>query len=225
MTSLAAIHVAKKQLGLEDDDYRAILARVTGKSSARDLDEAGRGKVLAEFRRLGFVKAPSDSLDPGRAQTGPGGRSRRLDGKYAPKLQALWIAGWNLGIVRDKRDAALLAFVKRQTGLDHTRFLHHPADAARAIEALKGWLARDGKVNWEKSKTFRAGWQHADGYRIAWAQWLKLYDAAPTLRWFKFGVEIRALSGKVPEAMESRDWVRVMNTLGERIRAKGEGAK
>ncbi len=220
-SALAAIHVAKKQLGMQEDDYRAVLARVTGKRSSKDMDEAERGRVLAEFKRLGFQnktnKEGPNVSSPGRASGAPRLLAKKLEGKYAPKLQALWIAGWNLGIVRDRSDAALLAFVKRQTGLDHTRFLHHPQDGARAIEALKGWLARDGKVNWEKSQ-IRAAWEDAAGCRIAWAQWQKLYDAMPAMRKFRFGVEIRALSGKVPEAMESRDWVRVMNTLGERIR-------
>ena len=133
--SVAAIHVAKKELGLDDDTYRVALMSAVGKSSAADMTEGERRKVLEHFRERGF-KARST------------GRRKPLEGKFAGKLQALWIAGWNLGLVRDRDDRALVAFVKRQTGIDHVRFLRHGQDAIKAIEALKGWLARAGGVDW-----------------------------------------------------------------------------
>ncbi|MBB4302327.1 phage gp16-like protein [Rhodobium orientis] len=133
--SLAQIHIAKKDLGLEDDDYRAVLERVTGKTSSAVMTPGERGRVLDEFRRLGWT---------------PQQKRKGLDGPFAKKVQALWIAGWNLGLIRDRRDSALIAFVKRQTGIDHTRWLVDSGDAAKVIEALKGWLAREGGVEWTK---------------------------------------------------------------------------
>ena len=63
--SLAKIHIAKAQLGLDDDTYRALLARIAGVRSAKDLNKRQIGAVLAEFERLGFKpKAPTK---PGRA--------------------------------------------------------------------------------------------------------------------------------------------------------------
>lgn len=56
---LAQIHIAKAQLGLSDDEYRAILARTAGVSSAKQLTNRNVGNVLAEFRRLGFVPKPA----------------------------------------------------------------------------------------------------------------------------------------------------------------------
>ena len=50
---IAKIHIGKKVLGLEDDDYRNLLFRVARVRSARDLDEKGRQAVLQEMRRLG----------------------------------------------------------------------------------------------------------------------------------------------------------------------------
>ncbi len=58
---LAAIHASAKQLGLDDDTYRALLARVsadacgTAVRSAGDLTADGRAAVLAELRRLGAI--------------------------------------------------------------------------------------------------------------------------------------------------------------------------
>jgi len=56
---LAQIHIAKAQLGLSDDEYRAILARTAGVSSAKQLTNRNVGNVLHEFRRLGFVPKPA----------------------------------------------------------------------------------------------------------------------------------------------------------------------
>lgn len=54
---LARIHLAKKALALEDECYRAVLRRVTGKSSAALMDSAERQAIIAEFVRLGFTDA------------------------------------------------------------------------------------------------------------------------------------------------------------------------
>lgn len=56
---LAQIHIAKAQLGLSDDDYRAILARTAGVNSAKDLTNRTVGGVMHEFRRLGFEPKPA----------------------------------------------------------------------------------------------------------------------------------------------------------------------
>ena len=87
-----------------------------------------------------------------RRQTGNPGRTRSntAAGRYAPVLQALWIAGHNLGVVQNRDDAALIAFVQRQTGMSHTRFLTDSEDARRAIEALKKWLSREAGVVWPR---------------------------------------------------------------------------
>ena len=58
--ALAKIHIAKKQLAMEDETYRAMLQEVAGVDSAADLDMRGLGKVLdhladrgAKFRGRG----------------------------------------------------------------------------------------------------------------------------------------------------------------------------
>ena len=43
---LAAIHIRKREVGLSEEDYRALLQDVGQVSSARDLDGAGRQEVL-----------------------------------------------------------------------------------------------------------------------------------------------------------------------------------
>lgn len=51
---LAKIHIAKAQLGMDTDAYRALLQRIAGVDSAADLLPDQAERVLAEMRRLGW---------------------------------------------------------------------------------------------------------------------------------------------------------------------------
>ncbi|MGO8323701.1 gp16 family protein [Rhizobium ruizarguesonis] len=206
--SIAAIHVAKKQLGLDDDTYRAKLARITGKSSAKEMTEAERLQVLTVFRNEGFAPAPAARRADGR---------QKLTGKYAKKLQALWIGAWNLGIVRDRDDKALIAFVKRQTGIDHTRFVVFPDDANRAIEALKKWMSRVGGVDWSDSPHLPT-YMRRDGYRIASAQHAILDPMGGAVFW----ALAADLTGQDRAYRDFTDdqWISIMNHFGNHIRSK-----
>ncbi|MCD5362776.1 gp16 family protein [Chromobacterium aquaticum] len=52
--ALAKIHIAKKELALDDDTYRAMLQSIAGVSSSKDLTVAGVNKVLAHLKRCGW---------------------------------------------------------------------------------------------------------------------------------------------------------------------------
>lgn len=56
---LGKIHIAKGQLGMDDDSYRALLRRVAGVESAKDLDSRQAGRLMVELERLGFKPKPS----------------------------------------------------------------------------------------------------------------------------------------------------------------------
>lgn len=209
MTSaIAAIHAGCRQLGIDEDGRRAIYARVTGKPKLTLMSPAEKEAVVTELRRLGFQPAAGAA------------KSKGLTGKYAKKLQALWIAAWNLGVVRDRRDAALLAFVQRQTGLDHVRFLHQADDARAAIEALKGWLKREAGVDFGNTNGY--DWLQRDGAKIAWAQWRILHPDANLIVRKGFDAEAVKLSGRADASwlgdLKDADWRKVMNALGERVR-------
>jgi phage gp16-like protein len=51
---LAKIHVAKKQLALDDDEYRTMLRSVANVESAKDLSPAGAEKLMKHMERCGF---------------------------------------------------------------------------------------------------------------------------------------------------------------------------
>lgn len=115
--------------------YRDLLEGLTGKRSAKDLSDAEQRKVLGRMRELGF---------------GTKGKATGLTGPFAPKLLALWLSAWNLGITRSNHDNALIAFVERQTGIAHLSWLRDPRDAAKAIDGLKIWITREAGVEWPK---------------------------------------------------------------------------
>lgn len=53
-STLAKIHVAKKQLAMDEDAYRAMLKSVGGVESSKDLTPHGAAKVLSHLERCGF---------------------------------------------------------------------------------------------------------------------------------------------------------------------------
>lgn len=204
MSATAAIHVAKKQLGLDDDAMRDVYQRVTGKRSLREMSPAEQNSVVQELRRTGFKPASNGSRKP-------------LEGKFAKKLQALWIAAWNLGIVENQDDRALVAFVERQTGVSHVRFLRDGDDAAKAIEALKGWMTREAGVDWRDTVN-TAYWQKLPGAQVALAQWQILFKAGVLAGRGQDFRSIVAQLAKPLDQMLREDWPIVMNALGEKIR-------
>ena len=58
------IQIAKKELHLTDDEYRAILVGQGGAESSKDLDHAGRQRVLDYLKTMGFK--PKASANPKR---------------------------------------------------------------------------------------------------------------------------------------------------------------
>jgi len=135
-----AIHVLRRQAGMADTDYRAHLKERFKVVSSRDLSEAQASSLLDDLRQAA-------------GQPKPAARSARASGKFAPVLQALWLAAYNLGIVDNPADAALLAFVKRQCKVDHDRFLVDGEAARPVIEALKSWISREAGIAFTRDVT------------------------------------------------------------------------
>ena len=125
---LAKVQIARRQLALADDDYRAILARVTGQTSSKGLPDGALEAVLAEFRRLGWQP---------KAGKGGGGFGK----PHVRKIYALWKEAGIVGAVENASKEALRAFVLRQTGKAAPEFCS-PGDAAKVTEALKAMIRR-----------------------------------------------------------------------------------
>lgn len=56
---LAMIHIAKAELGLDDDLYRCFLKQICDVESASELDERGRGNFLRALREKGALQKKS----------------------------------------------------------------------------------------------------------------------------------------------------------------------
>lgn len=127
---LAKIHLAKKQLALEEDEYRAIMRSVTGKQSAGDLDWQGRKKLLDHFKKLGFKVVAKTG---GRARPDVAASRQRLIGK----IEAL--------LAEAKRPWAYAdAMAKRICKVDSIQFCM-PAHLVKIVAALSYDAKRHGR--------------------------------------------------------------------------------
>lgn len=129
MNTFAIVNIAKKDLGLDDDTYRAMLMRLTGESSLRAMTERQKIAVVDEMKRLGFRVKKGGKVLP--ASTKP----------YIRLIHALWKSCHRKGIIQDGSRSALRAFVKNRTGVDDPDFLAYD-QASPLIDTLKKMEAR-----------------------------------------------------------------------------------
>ncbi|MEW5687212.1 MAG: regulatory protein GemA [Pseudomonadota bacterium] len=131
---LAKVHLGAKELGLDDDARRDVMARVTGgKRSSAECTDAQLDLVLTEFRRLGWAPRSKAAGDRPRPAASP----------FAGKAKAMWTSLWNLGAVRSADARALEAFGRRQLGVDRLAWADQ-SQGYRLIEALKAMAEREG---------------------------------------------------------------------------------
>lgn len=141
---IAQIHIAKKELALDDDTYRALLKSATGKTSCSDMTVPDLHKAIHAFKERGF------KVRPGK-KTGPTSR-KRIKTKHGTeiggptqgdKIRALWLTMADDGIVRDRSEEALRNYIRRQTRNQFSapQFCDEYS-ASQVIEALKKWHAR-----------------------------------------------------------------------------------
>ena len=131
------LHVAKSQLMMADDVYRALLANVTrGKTSSKALSVTELEQVLVRMKALGFVVAGKAKPMPGRQDL-----PVRDHGKQVAMIRGLWLELHRLGAVRSPTEAALAKFCKRMTGVDYHGWLGTDK-ASDVIEHLKQWQQR-----------------------------------------------------------------------------------
>lgn len=141
---LAAIHIAHKALGLSKDDACALKLSVTGVASAGDMTEQQRKRYLAHLSGLQASAALARGDKPAYTPRPPLHRTTADDqDERWHKARALWHALAAAGVVHTNTDAALAAYVKRQTKVDAWRFLN-TYQVTNVIEALKQWCLRAG---------------------------------------------------------------------------------
>ena len=134
---IGKIKVAQKQLGLIDDDYRAILIRVAGVTSCADANVDQLEAIINELKRLGFVPLPPKSGRKAPIASSPSAR----------KARALWISLYQLDAIATKDEKSLEAFGRRQLKVDRLAWADE-AHMYKLIEALKNIGERNG---WSQS--------------------------------------------------------------------------
>ena len=142
---LAAIHMAQKALGLSKEDASALKLNVTGHYSAADMTALQRRQYLAHLATLQAHSAVARGEKPAYTPKRPA-LQRTVDDDQDErwhKARALWAALGAAGQVHTNTDAALMAYVKRQTHVEQWRWLNtHQVNSV--IEALKRWCRRTG---------------------------------------------------------------------------------
>jgi len=66
---LAQIHIAKKDLGIDDDTYRLMLRTIARVDSAADLNAEGRRQVIAHLKARGFKPKPGAKVQRNTADS------------------------------------------------------------------------------------------------------------------------------------------------------------
>lgn len=129
------IHVARNDLRMADDVYRAIIADKTGgKSSSSDCSVSELEKIFAHLKAAGFKVRKPKAAKPAE--------QRALDTSgEASKVRALWMLLHDLGAVRNPSEAALAGYVRRIAGVDDLRWADGNA-LLKLIESLKKWAMR-----------------------------------------------------------------------------------
>jgi hypothetical protein len=132
---IAKIHVAKKEMGLLDDDYRQMLLDVTSRASSAHCTVAELRAMVEAMKKKGF--APKKAAKPA------------ADHPFAAKARALWISLYHLGAIDNPSEVALEAFACRQLQCVKMQWASQ-AQAYKLIEALKAIAQRNG---WDQKVT------------------------------------------------------------------------
>lgn len=125
---IALLRVAKSQLGLSDEDYRAELQRHGGAASAKALDAQAFDRVLNRFRQLGFVTE--------QRKAGFGERLGMATDAQVRLIRDLWAE-----VSGDQPEARLNVWLQH-FGVSALRFATRDK-AAKVIAALRAWKARE----------------------------------------------------------------------------------
>lgn len=115
----------------EDDVWREFLGRhADGETSTRAMSERQLVAVIEALHRAGAPRMAAKA----------NGRPRYAASPQVAKIRALWIALADAGVIRDRSERAMSAFVRRQTKQDIGAL--SPAAANTVIEGLKAMAAR-----------------------------------------------------------------------------------
>ncbi|WP_207848926.1 MULTISPECIES: regulatory protein GemA [unclassified Pseudomonas] len=138
LSLIKLIHVARRELRMDDDTFRLMLAGMTGldgATSSADLSVPNLQRVLEQLKQRGFTVRPKAASQ----------RPKAADGQ-SKKIRSMWLTLHGLGAVRDSSEEALAKFVLNMTGVAALQWLT-AAQASRVIENLKQWHLRVARAS------------------------------------------------------------------------------
>jgi phage gp16-like protein len=130
---LAKIHIAKKELGLDDETYRDILEQIAGVRSSALLDEDSRILVIKRFKELGFKPAVKKECGYRSVH-----KSAQKSGMHMPTSADRAPLLSKIGaILADQKISWAYAdgMAKKMFGVDRVRWLH-PDQLSKVAVAL-----------------------------------------------------------------------------------------
>ncbi|MDD7908542.1 regulatory protein GemA [Pseudovibrio exalbescens] len=198
------LYAAKKAANLDDDTLRDCLQASIGRRSAKGLTMVECDKVLDHIKVKGH-----NAETRGVTQ---------ISGVFGKKAVALWLSAWNLGIVQDRSDRALLAWVKRQTKIDHINWVDGE-DGSKVIDALKGWISRSAGVDWRTDQSLPSVYNRPE-FKVFCAQ-VALLKSREVMASHESlaNITLTIVGEDNLHTLKGKDWIVIMNTLGRKVRA------
>lgn len=145
---LGKIHLAAKQLGMDENTYREMLFVHGGARSAADLDDAGRHRVLMHLRSAGFRARLATWVRRGTKRVTAAGDILASDNQVR-MLRSIWIQLADAGVVKNRAEPGLRAWIQSATRRYHPQRTGYSAPeflpewvAQRTAEHLKQWARR-----------------------------------------------------------------------------------
>lgn len=123
---LAKVHIAKKDLGLDDDAYREVLYGITGERSAGRCSDQQLVAVVERLRARGWQ---------------PRAGGKQSDNPQARMIFAIWGELGRIGALHTPTRPGLRAYCNNLVGVEDPEWLS-PEQAAKVIESLKHWQKR-----------------------------------------------------------------------------------
>ena len=128
---VAKIHIAKKDLALTDDSYRAVLYQATNKDSCRDMNISELNQVISVFKKYGW-------------------KPKRVipQKSHNPQVRMVYRLWWMLaeyGVVKSKSRSACQHWFNRTIACTPIEWAS-VGDLVLAIERLKQWGRRVGNA-------------------------------------------------------------------------------
>lgn len=133
---IALIHVAKRELSLNEDNYRAVLMGATDKDSLRSMSLTELETVITALKKHGFKK---------KNKAKRAGSRKMANTEQAKLIRAHWLSLYHLGEVRDPSERAMQAYVKRMVRIEDLKWLDFKA-ADTVLGGLRDWMKRAGYI-------------------------------------------------------------------------------